>query len=453
MNRDPKWIGLALKAYDACLPLYPREVREAHGEEMRQAFRDRCREVARGQRGAWQWFGEMAPDLIGSAARAHVDVGGKSDRRVLPGLLLLALLAAALATQSRWSIATTDAIKSVGHGVDVALAAREWNREREFVRETTDALVAQGDQESLAVAALLQRAQFDQHWLDPVLWQDENVDASLRRHLPEAGARATALAAPLFTGHASLPALAISAQACSIAAGCNEDLAIRRWLARDPDNAYPWMMAFKRASRHGDEAGMQAALAGIAKARYAQTHVAAVQRDLFARVIADHPGDREALAQAALQFRAMQGVLTDDLQNDVVVHCSLRPQLYGKPRWIDEHPEARPGCMHLAGLLAASTDAFASQYGWRQLQRSGIEMTPARTQALRDATWLYRTVTWRVGGGSAGPGERAQPWTLEQWTRWNAAWAPGDGELPALRRWLQAQSLAVHAPADYDPGN
>jgi len=448
-RRDPKWIGLALKAYDACLPLYPREVREAHGEEMRQAFRDRCREVARGQRGAWQWFGEIAPDLLGSAARAHAESGRTSDARLLPGLLLLALLATALATQSRWSIAATDAMKAAGHGLDAVLAAREWNREREFVAATTDSLLAEGSQESQAVAALLQRAQFDQRWLDPALWENEPV----RAHLPEAGARATALAAPLINGQPSLPALAISVQACSVAAGCNEDLAIRRWLARDPDNAYPWMMAFKRAARRGNESGMQAALAGVAGARYAQTHVATVQRIVFARVVADHPGDREAFAQAARQFRTMQGVLTDDLANDMIVHCSLRPRLYGKPRWIDLHPEATRACLHLAGLLAASTDAFASQYGWLQLQRSGIEMTPVRAQALRDSSWLYRTVAWRVGGENTTAGQRAQPWTLEQWLRWNAAWAPGDGETSALRRWLRAQSLPVHAPADYDPGS
>jgi hypothetical protein len=448
--RDPKWIGLALKAYDACLPLYPREVREAHGEEMRQAFRDRCREVARGQRGAWQWFGEMAPDLIGSAARAHADVGGKADGRVLPGLSLLVLLAAALATQSRWSIATTDAMKSAGRALDVARATREWNHERAFVAETTASLLAQGDQESLAVAALLQRGQFDQRWLDPVLWQN---DGPMRAHLPDAGAKATSLAAPIFTGQPSLGALAISAQACSVGAGCNEDSAIRRWLARDPDNAYPWMMSFKRASRRGDEAGMQHALAGVAKARYAQSHMAMVQRVLLARVTADAPGDREAFADAAAQFRGMQGVLTDDLPNDMVVRCSLLPRLYGKARWIDEHPEAQPACMHLAGLLAASSDAWASMYGWRQLKRSGIEMTPARVQAWRDAGWLYSNVAWRVGGESTTAGQPAQPWTLEQWQRWNAAWAPGDGEVPALRRWLRANSLPEHAPADYDAGS
>ena len=449
--RDPKWIALALRAYDACLPLYPREVREAHGEEMRQAFRDRCREVARGQRGAWQWFGEIGPDLIGSAARAHAECGRSSDGQLLAGVLLLALLAIALGTQSRWSIATTDAIKAAGHGLDVARAARDWNHEREFVRETTDALLAQGDPESRAVAALLQRAQFDQRWSDPALWQDAGGPA--RMHLPDAGAQATALAAPLFTGRASLGALAISAQACAVEAGCNEDLAIQRWLARDPDNAHAWMLAFKRAARKGDEAGMQAALAGVGKARYAQSHAALVQRTLFARVVAAHPGDAEAFADAFAQFRAMRGVLTDDLPDDMIVRCSLRPRLHGKWRWLDTHPEARQPCLHLAGLLAGSSDAFFAQYGWRQLQRAGIDMSPARARALRDAAWLYQDVYWRVGGETTTAGVPARPWTLEQWTRWSVAWAPGDGEVPALRRWLRANSQSVHAPDGYVAGD
>jgi hypothetical protein len=362
MSRDPKWIGLALKAYDACLPLYPRDVREAHGEEMRQAFRDRCREVARGQRGAWQWFGELAPDLIGSAARAHAEAGRVSDARMLPALLLLVALAAALATQSQWSTLSTDAIKSAGRAYDMAQAARQMDREREFDQATIAALAAQGSQESLAVAALLQRVQFDQRWLDPALWQDGEPQ---RMRNPDAGAKATSLAAPIFTGESSLAALAIATQACSIEAGCNEDLAIRRWTTREPENAYPWMRAFKRAARRNDAAGMQAALAGVANSRYARSRLADVQRVLFARIAADHPADLSALASSGRQFREMQHVASDDFENDLRVRCSLRAPLYGKPSWLQTRPEARATCVHLFGLLAASNDAAAARYGWR----------------------------------------------------------------------------------------
>ena len=49
---DPGWVRAAQTVYDACLWLYPKQLRDAHGEEMRQAFRDRCHEVARGGNGA-----------------------------------------------------------------------------------------------------------------------------------------------------------------------------------------------------------------------------------------------------------------------------------------------------------------------------------------------------------------------------------------------------------------
>jgi hypothetical protein len=194
MNRDPKWIGLALKAYDACLPLYPREVREAHGEEMRQAFRDRCREVARGEQSAWRLFGrELMPDLLASAANSHVDAATRtSDRRLLIGLALLSMFALALATQPTWSARVVDLMRAAN--LQIVAASEKWT-----VRENTQAaqalssmLVAKGDAESIAVAALVQRSLLNQD----LTWSIEGDQRDYHNvQRPEAGKKATQLVA------------------------------------------------------------------------------------------------------------------------------------------------------------------------------------------------------------------------------------------------------------------
>ena len=50
---DPCLCGI----YAAMLYAYPREFRLRYGTEMRQVFRDRCRELAAPIRGSWLRFG------------------------------------------------------------------------------------------------------------------------------------------------------------------------------------------------------------------------------------------------------------------------------------------------------------------------------------------------------------------------------------------------------------
>lgn len=58
-------------AYGFALRLYPRAFRERWGDAMRQAFRDRCREVARGERNVPTLLAESCTDLVRSLAGEH----------------------------------------------------------------------------------------------------------------------------------------------------------------------------------------------------------------------------------------------------------------------------------------------------------------------------------------------------------------------------------------------
>jgi hypothetical protein len=70
-SRDPRWLRRLDAAYGRALRLHPRAFRERWGEAMRQAFRDRCREVARGERGPGALLAESCADLARSLAAEH----------------------------------------------------------------------------------------------------------------------------------------------------------------------------------------------------------------------------------------------------------------------------------------------------------------------------------------------------------------------------------------------
>lgn len=68
-RRDPHWIAWLECIYASVLRLYPRRFRGEWEQPMRQAFRDRCREVARGQRSPLRLVTELLPDLASGVAR------------------------------------------------------------------------------------------------------------------------------------------------------------------------------------------------------------------------------------------------------------------------------------------------------------------------------------------------------------------------------------------------
>lgn len=70
-HRDPRWLHRLDAAYACALRLYPRAFRERWAQPLRQAFRDRCREAARGERGPVALLAESCVDLARSVAAEH----------------------------------------------------------------------------------------------------------------------------------------------------------------------------------------------------------------------------------------------------------------------------------------------------------------------------------------------------------------------------------------------
>lgn len=446
---DPRWIELAARVYASCLWFYPRAIREAHGAELIQAFRDRCREAIAGKRTFWSLGLELLPDLVASASRAQVDAARHHGRASLPSLVLLAGLALALASQPRWSGAALDVIKGVEAFWNMWQEDREAKQRDAAVMGIATRLVERGDATSIAVAARLYDSLAEQQrwYVDPAFgtgWREAPRPRTL--YFSEQRARAGVLAGSIGASPGSTQALTLAAAACHVNGGCNLDLMLRRLLARDPDNAFGWMLEFKRAAQRNDVPRMAAAVEGAGRARryesYAGRMMAAVLAE--AKRAAD---DADLYPVVAFHAANLESVPGDDFRNDLRLHCSLA----GSPspndqRWVLVHPEARANCLHLAGLMAGSSDLRAATWGWRQLRRAGAVDGPDKVSAYRDIAWLDRN---DAVGFVPGEGHRYTPWTSERWAAWSATLPPGDGQIPALRRWLRAQGKPDRAPADF----
>ena len=452
---DPRWIDIACRVYSACLWLYPRELREAHGEEMRIAFRDRCREVLAGHKSAWRVFCmEIVPDLFRSAGSSQLELGvGSHQRRTFGGLILLSLLAIALLTQPLWSPTFLNTVKSLEYRWQMLKEAREYRRHHDAVVSVASALAKRGDMQSQALAAFLHRTLYDQG----VSWY-EFADGRGPQAFKESaeGDRATALAATLVADANDAYTLSLATQACAIEVGCNREMAIRRLVALDPDNAYGWMLAFKWAAQHQRPEDMRRALEKIGSARYYENYQGRTHRDLFAAAEWLRPGDANLLAHIARQAELSWQVDSADLMNDVLVQCSLREGENIPVHWLQLHPESRADCIHIARLLAGSTDLWRATWGWRQLTRAGEVTTKPAQETRRNLLWMYRSNVISLGQSRSSLDTDDHswiPWQDEDWKSWAEAWKPGDGQIPSLQRWLKAHGQPSTAPADFQEQN
>lgn len=437
-RRDPKWIELALKAYDTCLPLYPQEVRDAHGDEMRQTFRDRCLEVARGQRSAWQWFAlEMAPDLVGSAARAHWDdrLGAQRGRQRL-ALAMLTLSLLLLAFQDSVSSSLLDLTFKTRYEYFSAQAARVEAAEEDRVRGLANELASDASPESKAQAAFLYRTLYSStHWysaatdsaMEAVMAARATDESQGRvifdrfflgdRHVADGDSASVALDGIGSADKGWIAAAAILS--CLPSAGCDRALAIARLIALEPDNAYGWSLRFKLAMRAHDEGGVRNALARMAAARYYEDHLGEIQHEILGASLRWSPEDVEARAAVARRVAESVYLGTDDFLNDARLQCSRRNPGQSPPTWAESHPESEADCLRFARLLTRSRIPFDAFRGWALIaQRDG---SPATQSALARAQIRYSASFVGIGSTRQGDSNRWEPWSAEQWSDWAKA--------------------------------
>ena len=108
-------------------------------------------------------------------------------------------------------------------------------------------------------------------------------------------------------------------------------------------------------------------------------------------------------------------------------------------------------CLRIAGLLSNSTNLAAARWGARRIYEAQTD--PAKRvlalQRLRDRHW-WQERAWNVGVYLHTQDHGWDAWTKAEWQNWAAAWKPGDGEIPTVKRWLKSRGMPVSAPADFE---
>jgi hypothetical protein len=452
-STDPGWIRLAGRVYAAALWLFPAALRQAHGDEMRQAFRDRCREVARGERSAFRVLAlELLPDTLRSAGAEQVSATfGDMRPRQYWALGLLCCAAVGLLCKDQLNRYTLDLAFQAKYALRNIHEARDMAQREARVRSLAESLAASDSLESKALGAYLYRSIYTGRDSMYVYGEDRGGSPFIGK-LTADGDRATAAAASALGAHPDAYPLAVAVQACELAViGCNRATAIRQLVARDPDNAFGWSLAFKWAAQHGDQQAMGDALKRMASSHHFENYQGPLTRDLIVAAQKQAPGDTDFLAVIATQARtAAYLARADDFRHDVRFNCTRRTttEPAGSPRWLETHPESQEDCLRIAGLLSRSTDLMSARWGWRRIhaQETDPLLRAQELQRLRDTQWMWEQT---VPGSSREADGSWQDWKEAEWNQWAAAWNAGDGEIPAARRWLAARGLSAVAPAEF----
>ena len=367
---DPAWVTAARALHSLSLHCYPRSLREAHGEEMRQAFRDRCREaVARGDGPLRLLLREWLPDLARGASEAHLaQPAFASDPRQAWSLGLLCLALSCLLMQDRLSRFALD------HFLELR---GEWRQARYLgslegseakVRRLAASLADAPSAEDRALAAYLFGALHHGRVFgaDAIDRDFTATDSTAPVATLEAdGRRASALVGELMREPLQAAGLVAALNGCDHDQGdCDRGAIIRRLQDLDPNNGFAWSLAFSDARQRGDERAMAAAVKAMARTTRYDSYQAPINARLFA--VGKHfDPDPASLANLAWALDRESGPHYQDWLM-VALACSPHARFAGSPpHWVDLHPEHAPDCARIAALLTGSTDVRPAKLAWR----------------------------------------------------------------------------------------
>ena len=438
---DPKWLGLATRLYAATLCLYPAALRRAHGQEMRQVFRDRCREAVDGRRGlAGLFLLELLPDTVASAASAQWNVGiGEPQRRHLLAIAVLGLSLLWLLFQDSLSDRLLGVTYRTQNTYYTVRAARILAREEQQVRGLADVLARDPSPAAKAQAAYLYRSLYGarMRYSYSAATQDAEgailaaraIDGTegdlglIRGVLADDGDRATAALDGVVDPAQQGWVAAARAFACLPQAGCNRALQLARLTAIEPDNGYGWSLEFRRAIGAHDDFSAGAALSRIAAARYYDDHLGRIRREILSSSLARMPSDAEARAAVAMRVADVSALGTEDFADDVRRQCSLRDRGALRPSWAKAHPESGSDCLRVARLLTHSTSRFDVWRGWALLAER--DPSPEVQSAFERAQQAYLQNGTGIGYTRKGEGNVWKPWSTAQWNDWAKTIASG----------------------------
>jgi hypothetical protein len=413
----PAWAAAAEALYGAALRLHPRAFRAQWGDAMRQAFRDRCREVARGERGALARFAEALPDVAASAAREQVQVAGIAPplRRHVAFALMLGFAATLW-----WRQPIAQALVFSGEA-----ASERWNDYRQkrdeaaarrYLAGAAQEAQASGRAGGLAAAALAWMAAGDA----------DHAANALRVAIAEGDPAATWLAAVACRKRGACDGATVAPDI---------DGALARQQASEPGNAAPALFAFERAVAAGDAGAADAALDRAVDAGRYRAHDDALLKSLLAATDA---------TPVPARLRDALGIADPgEAAGEMALGAWLRmPQ----PPFDALRAHCRPGagdadaarCVAIARLLGASAQPMARATGQRILCRYLCD-----GEGRGEVVALAADRQWLMDHQDLG----APAWRAALVRAWRADDVRGEAD--AFRRVIRESGLPSTAPAGY----
>ena len=432
------------RLYACALWLYPRSHRELWGEEMRLAFRDRCREAARTGRGPWHvLLAELVPDLAASLAREHVhSISGDPTMKRFRLLALLLAFAGLLIFRAQLG----DVMLKAHDGWKQYQQAREERALRDHEATLAALVESRGGAHADVIAAELYwaagqgyRLLYPQRYLTD---QDTSEQRVADARLDRAGAAfARALRAndtwALWLATGDCPARP---------AICDRDDALKRLREIDGDNGAIWLIDMDLAGQVHDSQRLRTALARFASSKRFDSHYGDAMRGMLA-AFALRPMPRPLWAPDAYEWTptreqsavVLAGYLASS--SDVMRGLGYKVLLdFCRTRDPAVDAERAGDCKAIGELLAARKGTLIEDmFGNLLLLRAATPDELARAQQnIRDELW--RNQQFYRFDPDASP-EAAQ--------RWRAAWMAGGSETQVEDRLLHENGIAMHASADF----
>lgn len=439
--RDPAWIAALDRIYAAALHLYPRAHRLQWGAEMRQTFRDRCREAQRAGRGAWRFvLGECLPDLAFSASRERADAFQELPpmKRMLAIALMLTALAAGifharlgdgvLAARDAWDAYQAELDSRALHAHEATLATQVAQRDGAHADVVAAQLyfsAADGFRRRYPAASDLHLSAAQAQTSDALL---DHADAAFTHALRREDRWALWLAA--------MDACPARAKVCDATA------ARARLRTVDADNGAVWAMDLYRAQHAHDAAGERAAFARLAGSTQFDWHYRdAVSGMLAAFALQPLPSRlRQSYADGsaatatdsasllAFQIGSAQGTMQMPAMQPLMTLCKT------------PDPAIRSDCRAAAQVIAEHSytiiDHMIGLSLWRRVADASEQAQVE--QMYRDARWQSDRLSEVV--------PQLSPSALQ---RWLVQWQTQPGEVQVMQRLLVSHGIALQAPATY----
>ena len=444
---DPAWVSTLCRVYAAALWLYPRGHRLRWGADMRQAFRDRCREAVRAGRGPWQIvFAELLPDLAVSVGRERIE--SVTEISLMKRFLLVTLAFALLGS-------------FLFHAqlVESAVNAQEWWKQRQDI---ADMRVQDAHRLALAEVVEHERSGPSEDITAAILywWGADGLDS---RHLTPGWPQRTAAESAmrkvqLDRADAAFAralkaddhrALWLAVMHCPAQpAVCTKQSSLTRLREIDADNGATWLAELQAGLDEHDAQRERNALAHFAQATHYDTHYGDTARGMMAAFdklplparldsgVTDPTATTSQLAEAKRIFRAQNLFGADALPayEPLLKYCRTK----------DAPPDAERAtdCAAVGKLMTLSESSMELEVmiGLRAWLRAvPAAMVSEVQQRMRDERWTLQELAETSPQGNSA----------RSWLDWKAAWMAGGGEREVARRLMQQRKIPLQAPAEF----